>query len=274
MSSKKSSDQAQACSVVPNGVINTDDYFLVPKPVLSRQGAPMKELPPSSKDLKEEDRKSKDVATLPDPKMMTVTAIRGVLHGSGKRLASLRTRFIVRHSSTSGAGAALNAVVTLNPMATPEQSGIALLFDEFKVHGFKHAWSVRSNISTLIEFADCAVAYDPVNSGTYGSVAAALEANQHDGPYQVSNMQQGASFGTAPLGLTKGGFWVKDYIVPPSIAVNPGSSTEVIGQQWCSVSDTNATVGYLKPYIEPTSTGGTTVFQGYIEYDVTLRSRS
>jgi hypothetical protein len=265
MATNKMSGSARADSEFPNGTLSADDYFLVPKPVLSRQsGADQKSAP-----------LAKGVSLSSEQLLLSVRKMRAQAPGGKKGLSSLRTKIVVKSSLSSGAGAAFSTVITLNPMATAEQSSLQVLFDEYKVHGIEHHWRVLSTAANPSGNPGGAVAYDPVNSGAYTAVAGVLEASQHSGPMGVySGIGVGAGSGMSyPVAENKSGFWSWKIKVPPPMAVNPGSSTEIIGAQWVSTTDTNAVVGYLKPYLE---NGGTTVLvlESYIIYDITLRSRT
>jgi hypothetical protein len=114
------------------------------------------------------------------------------------------------------------------------------------------------------------VAFDPGVSGNLSSVVGACEQKFHTGPARVASVKsvaaaEGVGDAVSPTGLHK---WsartVKLFL--------SNSTSDVVGGNWFPSTNTNAVIGYLKPYIE-NAAAGTVYHTTYVAYDMEFKYR-
>jgi len=196
--------------------------------------------------------------------------------GKGKTgLTHLRTRLVISGSVASAANTALTGVINIDPSGSSEWASFQALFDEVKVRGgvmHFHCATAGGSPSDI----DCAIAYDPLNGGAYGSVAAVLVADQH--LLFRGTVPALTTIIESPQPYNKTGFWSFKFKCPngaSKIASATAADVEVCTGEW---ADTNNSAtpkyGFIKSY---GSSGGASVVFAlyyYIVLDVEFRSRS
>jgi len=266
-SSTASSIQKEAVTSDDTKSVIGDEYILVRK---AREAAKVKTI----------ESNVKDSGVLPQPPL--IRAGRTSMSGrpSGMKLKPLKTRLSFSFSQNSAANTAQTAVVSLIPSNSSEFSAWAGLYDEIRSLGGMVEFNASSQAtgvgqafgSTLLG----GLAFDPLNSGTYGSVAALREASQST-LFQLAVSSVNAQVGTSGSGQTiasKNGLMVFKFKTPKGLpAVNTAASTVVSGQ-WASTTDASDIAGYIKPYIPAQGTGIISSLYGVVTLDVEFRSRS
>ena len=170
-------------------------------------------------------------------------------------------------SQTSAANTANTFVARIRPNDASEFSNLASLYDEYMCTSAVLFWNwLRSTGTNSIH---AAVAYDPVNAGTYGSVGQVIIASQHMGPVSSNQGSQAVPWPVNPHGVYK--FEVK---MPKGNQYEYGTVTGIATGSWTDVSVTAVDYGYFKFYIEASSGGGTTSIDSHQTMNVEFRSRS
>ena len=170
-------------------------------------------------------------------------------------------------SQTSAANTANTFVARIRPNDASEFSNLASLYDEYMCTSAVLFWNwLRSTGTNSIH---AAVAYDPVNAGTYGSVGQVIIASQHMGPVSSNQGSQAVPWPVNPHGVYK--FEVK---MPKGNQYEYGTVTGIATGSWTDVSVTAVDYGYFKFYVEASNGGGTTSIDSHQTMNVEFRSRS
>jgi len=195
--------------------------------------------------------------------------------GRGKGLTHLRTRLVISGSVQSAANTALTSVINIDPSGSSEWANFQAIFDEVKVRGgvmHFHCATAGGSPSD----ADFAIAYDPMNAGVYGNIAAVLVADQH--MLLRGTVPALTTIIESPAPQTKTGFWTFKFKCPKGaskVASNTAADVEVCTGEW---ADTNNSVtpkyGFIKPYTPAAGASIVFAIYYYIILDTEFRSRS
>lgn len=224
--------------------------------------------------------KAKDEKTEIVPKLLTVNpeSLKTMMRQSVKRGKSAgkiaKFNLVISQTSTSGAAAAQAPRFDCIPGACTEFANISALYDEFKVDAITA--HVKGYVSTVGQTAgvDMAVAYDPTNTGAYGSVVGVMEAEQHLGPLALAGEIGATGISGAPSAFTRTGFWVWKIKLPKGPLVHDPNVLSVSGTgDWTSTTVTTTSYGALKFYVEAAQAGTTSVVAKMI-YHCSFRIRS
>ncbi len=227
----------------------------------------------------------KDVKTMSVDIKTSHPDLKQILHSMGGRikpkLNNLKTKISVSGTLNGSSGAAISTVINVRPAAYSEFASFQALFDEFKVHGGVLHFNIWATGQTnLVVGNDCAVAYDPVDSTVYASVAGILVASQHIGPICAlavtdASLASTAARTAAPSATSRHGFFRFPFKCPKQPQFVANNSQQVMTGEWCATNITSSQgdYGYLKPYV--TSAGSTTaVLSYYLVLDIEFRART
>jgi hypothetical protein len=186
------------------------------------------------------------------------------------RNAPMRVKIGDHFNVVSSANTTLSTVSNLTPLNLTEAKSFASLFDICRVVGF--SLEVMTNTYTSATGAPVApatishgiVTFDPASAGAYSSVATALDAVKHLGPFSM-----GALYTGLPL-LSKR---QKMYVKEPRV-VDPGLVTDLLDGNWVGSSDTSVLVGYLKPFVEQCGAAISSHLAYFIIYDIEYAFRT
>lgn len=186
------------------------------------------------------------------------------------------TRLVARYTGSGSSGTDYNPVAALqlnSSSAVTEAAGFAALFDEMRCTRVTFHIRARGSGSEAVSNSNSAWAfvYDPGNSGAYTSVAGVLIGSQHVGPIHFNT-------GTPSVGSlveTPTGYHRLVAVPPKPLLPTAGSSAvnEEVGSGWFATSDTSATAGYLKGYME--AVASTIIsFDAFAIFDVEYANRT
>jgi len=238
---------------------------VAPSPVSSRPGGAVlysdQDKKGSTSDFVVVDQKSSPVE-LAVPRLVRASRVMGMTKGS-KRPVAVRLAVKI---SLSASAAAITTVIPLEPSTTSEWSAFASLFDEMKVESAE--FDYRLDQTTAPGGAGLMVlAYDPLTDSALGNVVSGCEFEQH----QLSGLGVPAGF-SVPLSQTGSGLRRFTMQVPKGSA-RSAASTATFSGEWSSTGDAANTYGWIKPYVEATSTG-TIELNGILYLNCRFRSRS
>jgi len=242
---------------------------------LSSSSAPLK--------AEEKDKKSQD--KVPVPIRQTLLHNRALMSSGAKggskisphKIEVIRTRISITGSVTGAAAAALAPVVNVDPTASSEFASFAQLFDECKVHGGTLYFRIASSGGSP-SYTDLALAYDPLDSTVYASVAGILVADQKVGPLVALSSTGVAGIILDPEPVNKTGFWTLKFVCPEAaqkVASGTAADQEVVTGLWCSTNQSlTPKYGFIKGYV---TAGGASVVLSlyyYLVMDISFRSRT
>lgn len=216
----------------------------------------------AKKEADKKDEKSLSSSTAMDIRVALANA-KGV---GGRRvgLQPIKIWLWFSTSNTSSAGSAQAPVNGVRPSSSSEFASLAALYDEYR------ALAVRRHIAlfgtTNIAPIDYCEAYDPANSGAYGSVTAVLSA-----PLRFPPLHMTAVGGVSPLSVSRTGFQTADFKIPSGVVANSAAAS--VGDTWVSTGTTAVDFGWLKAYVAAPSSG-TSTLEGYIGVLTEFRVRT
>lgn len=222
-----------------------------------------------------EDTKTAVVSPLKPLGTPSIALIKAAMRNAKGKRQILRTNLILSSVATSGAAAAQAPVIGIIPGSSSEFASFAAIYDEFICDGavvhFRSALSAATNTSGITG----AFAYDPVNNGTYGSVAGVLEAQKHFGPFAVAGAVSDTGVVGSPTATSNHGFWKHSFKFPKGASVKDPNTPSIIGTGvWTSTTVTTTAYGYWKGYVEPGSATITTSIIYWIVMHCRFRSRT
>ncbi len=201
--------------------------------------------------------------------------------GTGKgrvKIPILRTRLAYNSVTTSAANSVNNAVTNVDPTLSTEWATFTSLFDEMKVIGGEVHYRISPGGGPTASTAEAILAYDPIDSGVYTSVDAAMVASQRDAPLQVAPLGPAAAAAGCPVPYTRTGNWIFKFKCPegPSkVASTTAADARVATGNWVSMSgSSNAFYGFLKPFVSVYGGTGTSTIDMHIVLDCLFRSRT
>jgi len=205
-------------------------------------------------------------------KSLTMAKTSGKAGGRGSKMTGeVRGIWLAyKYTSTSSANAANTSVGPLQPGSSTEIASWAVLYDEFNCDMAEFYF----NITTAGNPVMYGVAYDPVNAGTYGSVAAVSNATDM---ILGSIPAQPGSATMAVVGHNGAGLRVMRVKVPKMGSARDSSSSSVFGgSDWAATGTYGNNVwGFFKPYVEAAGSGQTTtIFFGIVRMRCNFRMRS
>jgi len=185
----------------------------------------------------------------------------------------IRAKIVGTVSITSGSNAFNQGVMSLSPVGQQDFAAFAGVFDEARVTrvDFDVAMNQSPGSSNPVP-GGWAVAWDPSNIGTYGSVPDALTAEYHVGPLALPTNSNNA----VPQSETKSGFHHFSAPVKPQRLTGDGSISGDVGGGWFATgtSSANAIVGYVKCTIPALGSSTTSTFYGFVTYTCEFRNRT
>jgi hypothetical protein len=193
--------------------------------------------------------------------------LRDVIRGAGRSsLGHLKVWLWYSPSdAVSSANTIQSPVNRIRASDSAEFASLAALYDEYKMTNSKSMSAVSITLSSASISVDGVVAYDPVNSGAYTTVTAALSAAQH---VCWRNHNSNGN----PLSITKDGFhhfnpkFPKGYQYPGTGNTGP--------DVWIDTGVTSADAGHFKFVIDAATTAVTTTLRQYIGVCTEFRVRS
>jgi hypothetical protein len=213
----------------------------------------------------------------------SVTSIgRSLLSGRARtgpkmKLNNLRTKICVGLSSSSAAAAANAAVFNIDPSVSSEYASFTNLYDEIIVHGGEFDFRLSST-GGAPTFTTGALAYDPTDTSTYGSVEGVLVGSQKYGPFMAlsSTGVAGVLFDPEPVNQT--GFWKLKFRCPTGgskIASATAADQEIVTGMWASCNGSvNPKWGFIKAYVAAAGATVVLTISGYLTMDCEFRSRT
>jgi hypothetical protein len=176
---------------------------------------------------------------------------------------------------TGAANTAYTSVTPLQVSNGNDYTSFTNLFDEVKLNSididYLDSYELTTDTSTgSAKFF--AWAYDPVNSGVYGSTAAVCEAEQHRLGAILPGYTQYPPPGLGGIKTCKLPRW--HIRIKAGAQTNPSISNEVATGLWHATTDSNAIDGYLKPYVPALGSGNIYHLRMLIRFNVTFRSRT
>jgi len=193
----------------------------------------------------------------------------------GHRKPILRINLVRGYATvTSGAGTALTTVTTLHPQDCAEWSSFSGIFEEARCTGVS-IWTTFVGASSSTALDSGAVAFDPANATAYSRLDEVMIAENALGPVitGISSSSTGESQGAIqPMSRTGYLKWGAKVCSGPTLA--PGVSSTVVGGAWFDSSDSSEVVGYLKPYLENSSVGGSCSIRNFVVFHMEFRSRA
>jgi hypothetical protein len=196
-------------------------------------------------------------------------------HGGGSNSRPFKIKLWMHNTQTSSATTAQAPVQRVRPSDSAEFTSLQALFDEFIcIGGVLH---FRMEAPTAVTSTELGVAYDPVDSATYGSVLTLCAAQQKCAPMNCHGTGQAANpiSGASPLNVDAGhgiGYYNFKFHAPIGPQVQP-VNTSVYTGDWCDATISQADYGYLKFYAAAPSAGTTTI-DYYLEMHCEFRSRT
>jgi len=165
-------------------------------------------------------------------------------------------------------------VFAVAPVNSSEFVSLAALYDECIVDGgfldFSH---VQISYPTSPAMAPSVIVFDPDNNSVLGSYLNGWQHTQKIHYHRPVYGNAATATGIASWPTSRTGTMKFEWVTPPQSARVAADAT-VFGHDWSSTTDTNATYGFLKPFL---STGGTSeqsTFQGVVGLHMRFRSRS
>lgn len=184
-----------------------------------------------------------------------------------------KINLLLAFNGASAATTSQNPIVSIVPGSSTEFASLANLFDEFIMDGCTTHLRVFSGTNTQTSGWSCAMAYDPLNSGTYSSTSQVLEATQHVGPIAAPSSGGGA-LDASPVGTSPLGYHTKRFKCPKGPQVHDPDVVSLYGTgQWTSTGVATTLYGALKFYFEAAG-AGSTQFNGFIIMHCRFRVRT
>lgn len=217
------------------------------------------------------DGKELSTKEVEDDKKATLSA--GVKLALSRHLRASKDPVRVRLASwypiSSSAATILNAVQALSPIGVTDFSSFAAVYDLWRVKSL-HVMVRTDSSGAMTGSADWGLAWDPVNIGTYSSLADILTAKTHIGPFVIC----GANSLQSPQSFTSNGFHSMHCKLVPTKLTNDSTAVNAVGGGWVGTSNATAVVGWLKPFCA--SLGGSLIssMSIYVVYDVEFKSRT
>jgi len=264
---KHTSDTKTASSVWKPGQTTIDDRVVrwVPNPKDPREGS-LQPISEDSETVPQSDEKE-TAALMILKKSLSMAKDKGGKAGVKGLIKGIWLSY--KFSNTSGVNAGNNAVVPVQPGSTTEIGSWAALYDEFNCDAAEFHFNIATPGNTVLY----GIAYDPVNSGTFGSVAALAN---------TSNMKLGSipympSVGTMAVTATdRMGLQTLKVRVPKMGSARDSSSSTVFGgSDWAATGTYGNDVwGFFKPYCEAAGAGFTTTIFGIVRMRCNFRMRT
>lgn len=174
-------------------------------------------------------------------------------------------------TSVSTQSAALTAVITLDLTGFTEWSSLIALFDLGRCTGLTIHTACQGSHATAAPELYWTVAYDPGNSGTFGSLTTALASVYKVGLKKMA--AQTALVATSPSPVDQSGLYKwRVGAMPPIVPDQSTALTQYTGD-WFDTVNSSIIVGYLKPYVSAGS-GVTTALTHYVEAHMEFKMRS
>jgi len=184
-----------------------------------------------------------------------------------------KINLLLAYNGASAATTSQNPIVSIVPGSSTEFASLANIFDEFIMDGCTTHLRVFSGTNTQTSGWSAAMAYDPLNSGTYSSTSQVLEAQQHVGPIAAPSAGAGA-LDASPVGTSPLGYHVKRFKCPKGPQVHDPDVVSLYGTgQWTSTGVASTMYGALKFYFEAAG-AGSTQFNGFIIMHCRFRVRT
>lgn len=172
---------------------------------------------------------------------------------------------------TGAAGAAAFGSQALSPIGVQDWTSYAALYDLCRTIAVKFVIQPLVSSSPVTANAVWAVAWDPVNSGSYSTIPDMLTAQKFYGPVGFPGPQNITTI-VHPTSFHK--FNVGKLPTPKEQIANNNLAGAVAGGGWIATSDTNYIIGYLKSYMGNIGAGLTPTLSVYTWYEVEFKSRT
>lgn len=162
----------------------------------------------------------------------------------GGKTSKLRVPIWIGFTTTGSAGGVINAPVTITPASSGDVVNyFSKIFDEMRVTSIEvHSRVYNPTPSTSVSGSDYGHAFDDADNTALTSVPQVLDFDHHIGPCGPAG--QPGYITSSPTTTT--GFQIMRCRLRPVEVIG----NVVYGSNWFSTLDTNAVVGYLKPYVE------------------------
>jgi len=190
-----------------------------------------------------------------------------VVSALGMKMPEVRTKLVIASSNASAANTALTTVIGLEPATSSEFTSFSALWQECKVHGGDFHYFITSSASAPPSFT--VVAFDPLSATALGSVAAGVEAAQHD--LRVCFNDAVTTVSPAPVnGRGHYSFRCENL---KGVGRSSGSTTTYQGE-WSATADGADTYGFLKVYVPALGGAVTSTLNWILVLDISFRSRA
>jgi len=208
-----------------------------------------------------------------------VALLRNRPAGKGKKIGKLNpitTWCILRGTANGATATAYNTVINIEPDNTDEWSSFSALYDEVKVDEVKMQFAMMRSAGaagdTLMSLGG--FAYDPLDSGVYGSIQALAAASQH--LLFVLPQCPATAIYMTPTPTSRDGFyhWKMKMPAGSQMEVSGAADTNVVTGQWSSTNQSNQRYGFIKPYWESGATGVSWTCSYVLFYKLSFRSRT
>jgi len=230
----------------------SDEYVLVRK---------------DQKDVKE------SVASVPVslPKQIAAgVSVKALLKGakrSGANTMQLNAKLAQASFFTSGANATQFPVVTITASSFQDFTYYQNVYDEYRVREIVCHACVQPSASPTTLGRAWSLAFDPGNSGAYGSIYDTLCAQKAIGPVAIPSVILSDT--------TKTGFQIlKSGKLLPLFNAGGGVVTPVVGGSWCSTSDNSCIHGYIKGAVDAIGAALTTTIAVWTVLHCEFRMRT
>jgi len=201
---------------------------------------------------------------VPLPKALGLGRARG-------KFAPISVNLYNKFTSVSAAGGGINLYIAAQPSNSGEWSSFAALYDEVKVTGVAIDFNIAVGSGSGTPLAYGCMSYDPVDSTSYGSVAAAMASSQN----MVFAVNEGTTSVVTPFPETKSGLWHFAAKVPKRGAARSSIiGTSAFSGEWGSTRDTADTWGFFRPYIEAAGGSVLTTLSGFVTLRCHFRNRA
>jgi len=188
--------------------------------------------------------------------------------GVGKEV---KISLVVQVNQVSSAATAMAVSFPCIPGNASEFSSLSPLFDEFIVDSVDFHTNI-SHINTNSSVIHAAWAYDPSNTGAYGSVQAVMEAEQVLGPVCNGGPTNVVSL---PQAESATGFWHKKYMCPKGASLHDPNVLSVMGTgDWTSTGVATTSYGTIKGYVEAGASTVVVTNWAFLKMNCRFRIRS
>jgi len=232
-----------------------------------------------SNDEKEKKSDKKDQVL---PMVRPVAALRNRMKAGAKggkkigKLNPITTWCILRGTANGATATAYNTVINIEPDNTDEWSSFSALYDEVKVDEVKMQFAVMRSAGaagdTLMSLGG--FAYDPLDSGVYGSIQALAAASQHF--LFVLPQTPSTAIYMTPTPTSRDGYYHWKMKMPPGGQLESSGAVDsnVVTGFWSSTNQSNQRYGFIKPYWESGATGVSWTCSYVLFYKLSFRSRT